>query len=289
MGSHSGKNLPPGTFIPTSQRLMAIGQLCLAFSLMMWVMIQPYMGEYFALRSRMLLYEYAMGTSEIVKAKTGDAEKLERNGQWFKQLPEQEQLLLREDFQHLRHYAKRPTLRKIVDGITTLVRDIPHFEQAWIFFSITIAILLLLKVDGAKPATWILPLIVLVYAIDNQTTGKTPSLSPDLQLFPTEEDIIHDYLNAPLAPSLLDQKEQLEKGWKRYLIDNWSTKRYLDRYLQLEEAEFEFTIARLNLLHGQSRSEWLKPFHDKSNPLILFLYFIWNVLFAWIVSRRPVT
>ena len=62
------KTFPPGTFIPTSQRLMAIGQLCLVFSLMLWYMIQPFMGEYFALRSRMLLYEYVMGTSEILKS-----------------------------------------------------------------------------------------------------------------------------------------------------------------------------------------------------------------------------
>ena len=57
------KTFPPGTFIPTPQRLMAIAQLCIAFSLLLWYAMQPFMGEYFDLRSRMLLYEYAMGTS----------------------------------------------------------------------------------------------------------------------------------------------------------------------------------------------------------------------------------
>ena len=61
MSSRSRKTFPPGTFIPTSQRLMAIGQLCIAFSLMIWYLTQPFMGEYFALRSRMLYMNMYMG------------------------------------------------------------------------------------------------------------------------------------------------------------------------------------------------------------------------------------
>ena len=84
MSSRPRKSFPPGTFIPTSQRLMAIGQLCIALSLMLWYMTQPFMGEYFALRSRMLLYEYVMGTSDISKTKNGQEEKFERRRERFK-------------------------------------------------------------------------------------------------------------------------------------------------------------------------------------------------------------
>lgn len=273
------------TFIPTSQRLMAIGQLCLAFSLLLWYLVQPFMGEYFTLRSRMLLYEYVMGTSDILKSKKDQEKKLERQAERFKQLPESEQKLLTKDYHQLQTYAQRPAFQKIQDGIQTLMRDVPPFEQAWIFFSITIAILILLKVEGSKQVAWLLPIIVLAYSVDNQTMGKTPSDSPDFQLFPTEERIIQHYLAEPLAASPFAQKAQLEKGWKYYLIENWTKNPHEREEYQQEEAEFYFTLARLNLLHDQPRSEWLHSFYEKLNPLSLFFFIAWNVLFAWIINR----
>src|SRR4051812_38869550 len=111
MPSRPSKIFPPGTFIPTPQRLMAIGQLCLAFSLMLWYLTQPFMGEYFALRSRMLLYEYVMGTSDWTEQEA----KLKRQVQRFKELPEGEQRVLKEAYHHLQVYTKRPTLQKIAD------------------------------------------------------------------------------------------------------------------------------------------------------------------------------
>ncbi len=285
MSVRSRKTFPPGTFIPTSQRLMAIGQLCLAFSLMLWYVIQPFMGEYFSLRSRMLLYEYVMGTSDILKSRKGQEEKIERQTKRFQQLVESEQQLVKTAYQQLQAYAKRPTFQKLKDGIQTLIQKIPPFEQAWIFFSITIAILILLKVEGAQSAAWLLPLIVLAYAVDNQLTGKSPSPHPDSTLFPTEERIIEHYLNEPFSSSPRQQKEQLEKGWKRYLIENWSTNHTENEEVRVEEGEFRFTLARLNLLHGQPRTEWLNNFHKKLGPFFLFLFLLWNVLFARVVSR----
>ena len=70
-------------------------------------------------------------------------------------MPEAERQPLDRGYRKLQDYARRPVLQKIQDGIGLLMRDIPPFEQAWIFFSITIAILILLKVDGAKSAAWI--------------------------------------------------------------------------------------------------------------------------------------
>lgn len=286
MSFRQRRHFPPETFIPTPQRLIAIGQLCLAFSLMLWYLVQPFMGEYFSLRSRMLLYEYVMGTSDMLKGKKDQEKKLERQAERFKQLPENEQHLLSKDYHQLKDYATRPTLQKIHDGIRTLIREIPPFEQAWIFFSVIIAILILLKVEGAKQAAWILPLLVLAYSIDNQMTGKIPSPSPDSLLFPTEETIVQHYLTEPLSPSLFDQQKQLEKGWKRYLIENWSIHRNQNEEAALEEAEFHFTLARLNLLHSQKRSEWLHHFQERLHPLLLFFFLMWNLLFAWGVSAN---
>jgi hypothetical protein len=77
----------------------------------------------------------------------------------------------------------------------------------------------------------------------------------------------------------------LEKGWKRYLLDQWSLNQEIDENQQLEEAEFQFTLARLNMLHAQPRSEWLNTFHEKSSLFSLLLFFAWNMFFAWSVSR----
>jgi hypothetical protein len=233
----------PKPMISIFQRLLLIGQLCFAFSLILWYISQPFMGEYFALRSRMLLYEYVLGTSKMLGAKQGWEE---RQTQRFKQLSENEQLLLKTDYHLLQIYAQRPFLQKLQDGIFTLVRNIPPFEQAWIFFSVIIAILILLKAEGAKQAAWLLPLIVLAYALDNQLTGKIAPLSPDFSLFPTEERMIQHYLDEPLALSLWDQKGQLEKGWKRYLLENWSPNQKGSESERLEEAEFQLTRARFS-------------------------------------------
>ncbi len=276
----STKHLPPETFIPTPQRLMAIGQLCIAFSLLFWVAAQPFMGEYFGLRSRMLPYEFVMGTSEFLKTEGQSERQINR----FKELPVDQKNQVITDYQNLQVYAKRPTFQKILEGLHTLILDIPPFEQAWIFFSITLAILILLKVEGAKTAAWLLPLIVVAYSLDNQLTGKVIS-SPDLKLFPTEERIIHDYLNEPLSSSLLVQKDQLEKGWNRYLIDQWSKNTESNKSQQLEEGEFHFTLARLTILHNQPRSEWLNVSHEKLSLVSLIFFLIWNFLFAWVVSR----
>lgn len=214
----SRRPFPPGTFIPTPQRLLAILQLCIAFPLLLWYMTQPFMGEHFSLRSRMLLYEYVMGTSDILRSRPGQEAKLERQAQRFQQLPESERLFIKKDYQKLQNYAKRPILQKIEDGMRMLIRDIPLFEQVWLFFAILLALLILLKVEGAKQAAWLLPLITLAYVIDNQLEGRPAISSPDTPLFPTEEIIIHHYLSAPLVSHPLEQKKQLEEGWHHYLL-----------------------------------------------------------------------
>lgn len=282
MSSRRPKHFPPGTFIPTKQRMMAIAQLCIAFSLLVWYMVQPFMGEYFSLRSRMLIYEYTFGTSDLLK-KEGGEKKLERQAERFNQLPDQQKAILLKDYQQLQDYGNRPVYQKILDGLHTLMIDIPPFEQAWILFSITIAILILLKVEGAKLAAWILPLIVLAYSLDNQLYGKYSS-SPDMSLFPTEENIVQNYLHEPLSSSLFEQQEQLKKGWNHYLIDQWAINHSLSEEEKLEEAEFRFTLARLDALHDQPRSEWLNVFHAKLHPFWLLLFFAWNVWFAWVVN-----
>lgn len=244
--------------IPVPQRIMAIIQLCLAFSLLLWLLGKPFFGEYFSLRSRMLPYEYVMGTSKH-----------------FEHLPTQERELIEADYRQLKAHAQRPASTKIEAGLRNLIQQVPPFEQAWIFFSIWIAIALLLNKEGARIAVWLLPVIVLAYAFDNQRSGKVLR-DPDHHLFPSEQLITEKYLQEPLSPDLRKQRKQLEQGWQRYLIAYWS------KGGSLADAEFNFTLARLKEFQGQPMAEWLYNFHEKQNPWVLLLYFAWNLLFAWV-------
>lgn len=281
------KEYPPGTFLPTSQRVLAITQLCIAFSLILWYVFQPFMGEYFNLRSRMVVYEYAMGTSDTVKKK-GEEGKMQKNAKRFANLPQAEKVKLLNDYQQLQNFAQRPVYVKIWDGLKVLFLGIPAFEVAWIFFSVVIAILLLLKVDGSKQAVWLLPVLVLCYAIDNRLEGTPKRMSADQRLFPSEEIIVEKYIKRPLSHSPAEQQQQLLRGWEAYLIDQWLPNNDLsmDWAEKVEKAEFQFTIARLNLLHGQPKSAWLPSFRERISSIALFLFMAWNLLLAWMMNRE---
>lgn len=288
MKTQQRKEIPPEAFIPTPQRILAIIQLSIAFSALLWFFMQPFMGEYFTLRSRMLPYEYIMGTSPLLKKDELSGKKLERNSNRFQTLSDDQQQILLMDYRELSDYASRPAIQKIVDGAKVVLLTIPPFEFAWIVFSIIISILILLKYEGARAAAWLLPLIVIAYSLDNQLTGYSVT-APDTSLFPSEERVLREYLEEPLATSPLKQKEQLERGWKNYLIREWSGDVEGTYEQKVEEGEFYFTLERLNLMHGQPRSEWLNTFHERLNPLILLLFLVWNLFFAYSMSLKTTT
>lgn len=280
MAKRKPKIFPPNTFLPLPQRLMAIVQLCIAFSLLLWYATQPFMGEYFALRSRMLLYEYVMGTSTASNLSPVAEAKLKRQAKSFDKLPDKD--LLHSEYQQIEEYAKRPIFQKIEEGLHRLMFQVPPFELAWIFFSIVISIMLLMKREGAKQAAWLLPIIVMAYSADNYLTGKPPVVPPDHRLFPSEEVIVQNYLSEPFGSTPQMQKEQLERGWQRYLIEHWSS----GSGESLEEGEYRFTLARLNLLRQQPKSDWLFGYHEQQSGAILTLYFLWNLMFAWVMYKR---
>jgi len=278
------KSYPPGTFIPFPQRLLAILQLCIVFSLVLWYISQPFMGEYFSLRSRLLLYEYMMGTSDILKNKGGQEAKLERHQERFAQLSMPTKHSLLSHYHEIQTYAQRSIFVKIGDGIKRLFSDVPLLEQGWMFFTALIAILILLKVEGAKEAAWLVPIIVLFYCLHHQFQSPSSALPLDHILFPFESELIErDH-----SLTWIEQKQKLEVAWEDYLIIHWLPKNRQNqvRHLQIEESEFAFTLARLDLLQGQSLKKWLYP---KPVPLSLWmlgLYFAWNLLFAYSMNRK---
>lgn len=270
------------------QRLSIIIQLCLAFSLILWYAAQPFMGDYFQVKSRLLLYEYILGTSEILKD-TNQA-KLERNAARFASLAQEKQHQLIQMYQKLYDYATRPFINKIKEGFRSLLLDVPSFEQAWIFFSITIAIFILFRIEGAKQTAWLLPCIALAYGIDNHINGTPLFQGADITLFPSESTIQQHYVNEPLSLSSNIQRLQLKQGWERYLIQNWTNEKHNSQNQEqlLEEAEFNFTVARLKCLQTQPLPSRFFIFHQKSHLGFLFIYLMWNLFFAWVMHPRKI-
>ena len=116
MLSKKKKQFPPGTFIPTPARVAAIIQLCLAFSVILWCAGQPFMGELFAIKSKMILYQSVMGSPDLLKKGKDDpklAARLERNAERFASLPlDQKQQLIR-SYEQLHNKAEAPFLTKL--------------------------------------------------------------------------------------------------------------------------------------------------------------------------------
>ncbi|MBA3722709.1 MAG: hypothetical protein H0W88_09960 [Parachlamydiaceae bacterium] len=281
------KEFPVGTFIPFPKRLLAILQLCIAFSIILSYASQPFMGEYFSLKSDMLLYEYVTGNSTLLKSPE-QKDKLARNANRFALLPEHQLGHINRNYQKLYDYSTRPFLSKITDGLRALVSYVPSFEQAWIIFSVLIAVFLLLKIEGAARAAWLLPIIVLAYGIDNRLNGNDNKITPDVAMIPTEDVIVKDFLKEPLNSGLEEQHTQLKKGWEKYLATTWNSENKLENksWDQLvEEGEFNFNLARLEKRPLNIPTNWIQLFNEKKSYFILIIFFLWNLYFAWMVNR----
>jgi hypothetical protein len=287
MPRRQSKIFPPGTFIPTSARVCAILQLCVAFSALLWNLSQPFAGELFRQKSRVLLYEEIIGHSSSTIFSQERFERLERNKIWFEKLPEKRKINLLQGYQNTKKEIQQPFIDKAALALKLLLFDLPVFEQAWILFSILLAILLLKRVEGAHLAIWLLPLIAICYCIDNRLSGRTSS-NEESSLFPSEKKIVQEYVKTTLSRNIFEQEKQLKEGWNLYLVREWlkqsPSKDPSAFKMQIEEAEFAFTIARIEkrLLDEQQEKRFFFP---KKHSFILACYLFWNLFFAYIAWK----
>lgn len=263
------KIFPPGTFIPFPARVAAIIHLCLAFSLLLWIASKPFLEDLFTIKSEKMALELVM------------------KDPLFKEVRNDQRFQIEEKYKTISEKLKLSFLDKISAMYQILFLKTPPFEQAWLLFSLIIPILLLLRIEGAAQACCLLPILVLAYAIDNQSLKESDS-SFDQNFFPSEQYITENYLDKPLSNSIIEQREELLNGWKRYLIYEWAheqPEKDSDLFQkQARKGEFAFQVAhalkkplKLNLSVNKTPSK---------EPLaLLAIYFIWNCLFAWIAMR----
>lgn len=258
-------------------RICAIIQLCLAFSLILWVVAEPFTGEYFTTRSSLLLFQTATGKGD----RFVPADKLARHAKRFDMLDASQQRRVLEGYRNLEDYASRPFLSKLVDSGKALFLDLSPFTQAWIFFSIAIALLLLLHISGAAAAAWLLPVITLCYVIDNQMDGASPPALAEESLLPSEHELIAQYPANSLVAS-----------WQQYLIRNWAQEAPSDDpqlFLeQVESGEHALTVARVERWMERNPSLRDRPVRPTRKPWpLLAMFMAWNLSFAVCVNREP--
>lgn len=252
-------------------RIFAILQLCLAFSLLLWIASKPFMGHLFTIKSEMLLYESVIDQTD-----------------YFEKLPAKEQKLILNNYKSLQKGLQKPFAVKFKDMLHLLFFDTPPLTQAWLFFSLLLPIFLLLQIEGASQTCWILFVITLVYSIDNQLYAPLFRYKDEM-LYPSEKQIVDQYLAGKLPEKMFEQKKHLIDGWRKYLIVNWANETPSDEQnifgAQLQKGEFFFHLARI---HARNNEEIRvsKQYGYKESPLLLFAYVLWNAFFAFMVRER---
>lgn len=263
----SKKSLPANTFIPTPARTMAISQLCLSFTVLLFILGYPFTGHHYVLKSRLLVFDSVIQSN------------------LFKTLPLEEQNLLLKERNSIKARMSYPFMTKIASSINKFATT-AGFKQAWIALSIVIALLILLKVEGAALAAWVLPLLAIAYALDNYLEEGKQFPSQEEKLFPSESLLIDKYLGQKLSGNIFNQREELLHGWHLYLIDEFIMENPATDPLlfkeQVARGEFAFNLKRASLI---SQDPIRKHPREKESPLLLNLYVFWNIFFAWFVNR----
>lgn len=279
------KIFPPGTFIRMPARICAIIQLCLAFTIILWNAAQPFSGELFSLKSKLVLYEDITGSTPRPGLSVEKIARLDRNAKRFEGLSEKEAEPIVAGHQKVKDLLKRSFIDKLASSWHLMLYEIPPFEQAWLILSLIIPILLLKRVEGAAQVVWLLPLLSALYAFDNRAYGHRSSPSAESMLFPTEQRLVAEFMKEPLSANVFEQQGQLQDAWKAYLIKVWTPEDPGSEFAA-EQGEFAFNLARARAIGSERISPISGSPHIQEPLLILGLYVFWNALFASVAYRN---
>lgn len=175
-------------------------------------------------------------------------EKAKNHRTRFLSLPETTQASIETLFRQKQLALFAPVTVKLKEAFA-LIWQIPILELMWILLSLVLPILFLLEKN--KKGFWILPLVTLAYALNNQMHGHDPLLTTEKGLYP-------------------QNFSGSNEDWHNYLATNWSPEG------NGEEGEFYFNLARLDFLSTSLSA----PFWEKRSILLLSLYLLWNLSIA---------
>lgn len=240
--------------MPRKKRVLIIIHLCLAFTYLFWIVLHPILKEVVMKKSEAVLFENVIGNAALFATLEPSVQEEIQGG--HERLKQEHHGTYFENF------------------------SVSLFGLIWMISSIMLAIFMLFRIEGAAPACWLLPMIVLAYGYFIGTAQ--PTLRPDF--FPSEEQ-----LTPYMAQSDKKPREKLVEAWNAYLIAE-------KLHETPVEERYEEQIVHGNFLFNVERVRWLsqKKEGDVTMAASLFtpsafqfiLYIIWNFLFAWLMNRR---
>ena len=248
------------------KKVITILHLCFAFSYLSWLLILPYGKAVISQKSELALYEVVLEHSSL-----------------FQELSSSDKLALSEGYEKT-HNRESPSFLRQVCSLFFL--EAPSFALAWLFFSIIICLLLLFQIEGAHKVVWLLPFLVVAYAY---FTSQAPPIESE-SFFPSEDYVISHYADEENS-SWFNKRKRLLQGWHGYLITEWGQEQLSQESAvfekQLERALFAFNVARLKwILSGKKDDLILAGFTLSPSFFRLFFYLLWNLFFAWFITRK---
>ncbi len=244
-------------FIRTSARVMAILQLCVAFSTFLWIVSGPFLGEYVRSKSSALLFQAVMGNQEVPGRSA-------RNWERYQQFSEHRRTGIERAYANLEEHMQRSFTSKCREVLRVLFFGISPLTQIWLILSISLPIMLLRRSEGAVAAVWLIPAVAFAFALDNHWHGKIAD-GREAALFPTEAQLSGDL--------------ELSDAWHHYLADHWAATDEVGFVNRLESGEHAFNAAWLEV-----RLQTVPLGHNaKRSPFVLALYVLWNACFALVV------
>ncbi len=257
------KHFPEGTFVAMPLRVLSIIQLCLVFTYIAWVGGYPFLGEVYEIKVAKLKYESVLMDSQ------------------YEGLSEEKKASIMEGYNDLQGKAAVPFMSKIGTSLRILFFDLPLFSRVWVLLSILLPLFILLRVEGAIQCIWLLPIVVTFGFLGS--LGEKTLKGEEERLFPTEKELVALYRGKPLEGSILQQKEQLQMAWERYLVKVWKQEEpsadvgVFEK--QKAEGLFLFNVARIEAFHRDEVRSGYRGKHMSGAGLWL-LYLVWNLLWA---------
>lgn len=243
--------------IPKSVRITCILQLCIVFSMLLWIAGKPFTEQ---------LYEYRKGTKQLEWLIDLHPEKYENVSQGEKEILER----MRSEIERGMQESFGTKFKRSIEA---LFLDTPLSKLMWIVLAGVLSIMIMKQKEGAREAVWLLPLLAIVYAI--QIGNSPPMKSP----YPSEEYLEKHYMHGSIGSTLEEQRTQLESAWQKYLATEWSTlPAGTDEKERLGDGLYQFTLKK-------SLSEWKSP-PEKPGPWTLGCYVLWNLFFTGLVYRK---
>lgn len=264
---------------PLLLRVIAISQLISCFSVFLFLLFDPFMGEHFRLKEELLLIQNIRGDEVLIaKVSPAQADKLKRNQVRFSQLSPSSRVSI-DDKAHLIEWKMgASTLSKLGQGFKKVFFETPVILLLWIFLSALFGIASLKENENLIRFSWLAPFALFAYGYALWLTAL-PANSP----YPTESELISNHLKRPLGLTLEEQASDLKKGWELYLIEKWAkaspssnTLTYRD---QLEEGEFAFNFHLLGVKESDPK---------ESGSLLLLLLGIGQGLTLYVLSKRQI-